>query len=81
MLDVGKYGIHIINVIPAGFRTEFLKASMIKSKLKMTTYDVRCKVFEERNATYRSKQRIIRKNLHTFSMRFHAIQSHLLVFL
>ncbi|MBD5165231.1 MAG: SDR family oxidoreductase [Helicobacter sp.] len=56
LLDVGEYGIHTINVMPAGFRTEFLGASMVKGELKTTAYDARRKSFEERSAAYSGKQ-------------------------
>ena len=56
LLDVGEYGIHTINVMPAGFRTEFLGASMVEGDLKTTAYDARRKAFEERSAAYSGKQ-------------------------
>ncbi|TLD84570.1 SDR family NAD(P)-dependent oxidoreductase [Helicobacter sp. MIT 11-5569] len=35
LLDVGEYGIHTINVMPAGFRTEFLGTSLVKGELEV----------------------------------------------
>ena len=56
LLDVSEYGIHTINVMPAGFRTEFLGASMVSSESKISDYDARRKVFLERSANYSGKQ-------------------------
>ncbi|TLD80896.1 SDR family oxidoreductase [Helicobacter sp. MIT 05-5293] len=56
LLDVSEYGIHTINVMPAGFRTEFLGASMVKSDLEISAYDARRKTFEQKSAEYSGKQ-------------------------
>lgn len=55
-LDVGEYGIHTINVMPAGFRTEFLGTSMVTSDRAISDYEERRKVFLERSANYSGKQ-------------------------
>ena len=56
LLDVSEYGIHTINVMPAGFRTEFLGTSMVKSAMQVSTYDARRKAFLDRSANYSCKQ-------------------------
>lgn len=56
LLDVSEYGIHTINVMPAGFRTEFLGASMVLGDGKVSDYDARRKAFLERSANYSGKQ-------------------------
>ncbi|WP_267891666.1 SDR family NAD(P)-dependent oxidoreductase [Helicobacter muridarum] len=55
-LDVGEYGIHTINIMPAGFRTEFLGTSMIQSDIYINKYDERRKAFLEKSANYSGKQ-------------------------
>lgn len=55
-LDVGEYGIHTINVMPARFRTEFLGASMVSGDRKISDYEARRKAFLERSANYSGKQ-------------------------
>lgn len=55
-LDVGEYGIHTINVMPAGFRTEFLGASMVQNDMQISDYEQRRKAFLERSANYSGKQ-------------------------
>lgn len=55
-LDVSEYGIHTINVMPAGFRTEFLGASMVKGEMQVSAYDARRTEFDNMRANYNGKQ-------------------------
>ena len=55
-LDVGEYGIHTINVMPAGFRTEFLGASMVKNENTIAIYDTRRNAFDKMRENYNGKQ-------------------------
>lgn len=56
LLDVSEYGIHTINVMPAGFRTEFLGASMVSGDRKISDYDARRTQFDTMMANYNGKQ-------------------------
>ncbi|WP_297814195.1 SDR family NAD(P)-dependent oxidoreductase [uncultured Helicobacter sp.] len=56
LLDVSEYGIHTINVMPAGFRTEFLGTSMVLGDKEVSDYEARRKAFLDRSANYSGKQ-------------------------
>lgn len=56
MLDVSEYGIHTINVMPAGFRTEFLGSSMQLGDRQIEAYNVRREQFMANAKNYSGKQ-------------------------
>lgn len=55
-LDLEDFGIAVINIMPAGFRTEFVGTSMNLGDTKIADYEVKRKAFEERTAAYNGKQ-------------------------
>lgn len=56
MLDVAPFGIAVVNVMPAGFRTEFLGTSWKSSELKIADYDARREVATKNVSDYNGKQ-------------------------
>lgn len=56
MLDVGEYGIHTINVMPSGFRTEFLGGNMKLGDNEIAAYDSRREAFLHNAKAYNGKQ-------------------------
>ena len=56
MLDLEDFGIATINVMPAGFRTEFLGTSMNFGTTKIPDYEDKRKAFLEKTAAYSGKQ-------------------------
>lgn len=56
LLDVEDFGIHIVNIMPAGFRTEFAGSSMAQSELRISDYDSKRKEFEAKIEGYNGKQ-------------------------
>ncbi|MBN7287991.1 MULTISPECIES: SDR family NAD(P)-dependent oxidoreductase [Campylobacter] len=55
-LDLEPFGVAVINVMPAGFRTEFAGASASLSGGRIECYDERRKAFEEGVRNYNGKQ-------------------------
>ncbi len=55
-LECADFGIAAINVMPAGFRTEFLGASMALSEGQIADYDTKRKAFLTRTKAYSGKQ-------------------------
>ncbi len=56
MLDLEDFGIAVVNVMPAGFRTEFAGTSMNLGELKVADYDEKRQAFIERTSAYNGKQ-------------------------
>ena len=56
MLDLEDFGIAVVNVMPAGFRTEFVGTSMNLGELKIAAYDEKRQAFLERTNAYNGKQ-------------------------
>lgn len=55
-LDLADFGIATINIMPGGFRTEFVGTSMVLSELKIKDYEAQRKAFEDRMKAYNGKQ-------------------------
>lgn len=56
MLDVAPFGIAVVNVMPGGFRTEFLGSSWKVSELKIADYDTRREVAAKNVSNYNGAQ-------------------------
>lgn len=56
MLDLEDFGIAVVNIMPAGFRTEFAGTSMNLGELKIAAYDEKRQAFIERTNAYNGKQ-------------------------
>ena len=56
MLDLADFGIAVINVMPAGFRTEFVGKSMHLGSLRLADYEEKRKAFEASTRNYNGKQ-------------------------
>lgn len=56
MLDLEDFGIAVVNIMPAGFRTEFVGTSMNLGELKIADYDAKRQAFIERTSAYNGKQ-------------------------
>ncbi len=56
LLDVAEMGIAVVNVMPAGFRTEFAGKSLKLGEREIKDYDPRRKAFVERSQHYNGKQ-------------------------
>lgn len=55
-LDLEDFGIATINIMPAGFRTEFVGTSLNLGKLKIADYEEKRQAFESRTRAYNGKQ-------------------------
>ena len=55
-LDLEDFGIAVINIMPAGFRTQFIGDSKNFGDIKIADYEAKRKAFEERMAAYNGKQ-------------------------
>ena len=55
-MDLQDFGIKAINVMPAGFRTEFAGSSLQKSSLKIQSYDTAREAFFAKLQDYNGKQ-------------------------
>lgn len=56
MLDLADFGIAVVNVMPAGFRTEFLGSSYKFSEIKIADYDEKRQAFINNAKGYNGKQ-------------------------
>ena len=56
MQDLEDFGIAVVNVMPAAFRTEFLGASMNLGELTLSDYNEKRQAFIERTNAYNGKQ-------------------------
>ncbi len=56
MLDLEDFGIAVVNVMPAGFRTEFLGSSYKFSEIKIADYDEKRQAFISHAKAYNGKQ-------------------------
>ena len=56
LLDAADFGIAAINVMPAGFRTEFLGTSMALSENKIADYNAKREAFLQRTKAYSGTQ-------------------------
>ncbi|MDL2346163.1 SDR family oxidoreductase [Campylobacter hyointestinalis] len=56
LLDLKDFGIHSVNIMPAGFRTQFLGTSMELSRDKIGDYDAKREAFEAHAKNYSGKQ-------------------------
>lgn len=55
-LDLADFGIATINIMPGGFRTEFVGTSMVLGDIKIKDYDAQRADFEARMKAYNGKQ-------------------------
>ena len=55
-LDLADFGIGVVNIMPAGFRTEFAGSSMKMSEEKIKAYDEKRLAFEKQIKAYNGKQ-------------------------
>lgn len=55
-LDLEDFGIRAINIMPAGFRTQFLGTSMKLGDIKIKDYDAKREAFLQNSANYSGKQ-------------------------
>lgn len=55
-LDLEDFGIAAINIMPAGFRTQFIGDSKNFGDIKIADYKAKRKAFEERMVAYNGKQ-------------------------
>ncbi|RAX54476.1 hypothetical protein CCY99_03770 [Helicobacter sp. 16-1353] len=56
LLDLAPFGIHTINVMPGGFRTEFVGESLRLGDRAISDYDKRREAFLSRTKSYNGKQ-------------------------
>lgn len=57
LLDLKDFGIHSVNIMPAGFRTQFLGTSMeLSKKDRISDYELKREAFETHAKNYSGKQ-------------------------